>query len=316
VKLSVVCPVLNEELNIQAVIDFFIQAAPADKELLLIDGGSSDRTTEVILRNADRFPNVRLLHNVNTIVPFALNLAIPQCKGEYIVRLDGHSKYAPDYFERILEVFDKTGADIVGGPTRTAFRSSTQEAIAFAISHPVGIGGSRVHDEHYEGYSDSVTFGSWRREVFSKIGYFDVRLVRNQDDEFHYRAKSKGLKIYQSPLIKLYYFPRQDYKGLFKQYFQYGLYKPLVLKKIKSETKIRHLVPSLFALYLLIVWIIPLGWFKIIPLIAYILIVMAVAIRSRKTMLVKIKIMAALPVIHVAYGTGFIAGIFKLLKAS
>jgi len=312
--ISAVCPVLNEDQNIQELIDFFIQAEPKDKELILIDGGSNDRTVKIIEENAIKYPNIKLIHNPNKIVSYALNLAIPDCKGVYIVRLDGHSRYANDYFVAILKAFAKTGAGIVGGPTRTQYKTLTQEAIAFAISHPAGIGGSKVHDEFYEGYSDSVTFGSWKRDIFNITGLFDERLVRNQDDEFHYRAKSKGIKIYQSPDIKLYYSPRSSFSSLFKQYFQYGLYKPLVLKKIKSEIKTRHIVPAFFVLYILFsVFLAFYSIYFFAPLVVYALLIGFVSFFNTKSSRVRMRILVALPCLHIGYGSGFLLGLVKFM---
>lgn len=313
--ISVICPVLNEANNIQSLVDFFNYSKPASKEIIFVDGGSTDDTIGLIEKIMLINDRVRLLRNPDKYVSYALNLAIPKCKGEVIVRIDGHSHYSGDYFDRILQVFSESKADIVGGPTRTAYSSSTQEAIAFAISHPFGIGGSKVHDETYQGYTDSVTFGAWKRSVFEKTGLFDVQLIRNQDDEFHYRAKSMGLKIYQDPSIKLYYHPRNTFSTLFAQYFQYGLYKPLVLKKIKSEIKWRHLVPSMFFLYLIVCFLLAyFYWIIIIPLFVYIMLVITVSIKSDKSFLVKLKVMKALPIIHLSYGIGFLIGITKLTQ--
>jgi succinoglycan biosynthesis protein ExoA len=312
--ISVVCPVLNEAKNIQELIDFFIHAEPEDKELILIDGGSHDNTIKIIQANGTRYSNVKLLHNPHKIVPYALNLAIPICRGTYIVRLDGHSRYAHDYFLKILEAFSKSDAGIVGGPTRTQYTTLTQEAIAFAVSHPMGIGNSKVHNEKYEGYSDSVTFGAWKNSIFETTGLFDTRLVRNQDDEFHYRAKSRGIKIYQYPPIRLYYSPRSNFNSLFKQYFQYGLYKPLVLKKIKSEIKLRHLIPSLFVCYLIAGIFFMDYWFYFLPLALYGISNIYVSFFNIKSVSVKLRILMALPCIHVAYGIGFLLGILKTFR--
>ncbi|WKZ61640.1 MAG: glycosyltransferase family 2 protein [Cyclobacteriaceae bacterium] len=311
--ISVICPILNEAEHIQSLIDFFINSLPDEKELFLVDGGSTDGTLEIIGKNQEHHPEIHLLHNAKKVVPYALNLAIPNCVGKFIVRLDGHSVYSDDYFVKILETFARSGADIVGGPTRTRYKTSLQEAIAFSVTHPLGIGGSRVHDEKYEGFTDSVTFGAWKREVFEAVGLFDTQLVRNQDDEFHYRTKSLGFKIYQSPSIKLYYFPRSSITSLFKQYFQYGYYKPLVLRKVKSETKMRHLVPSIFVLYLLSLIGIH-SFLYFIPLILYLLLILSVSFASKKKWLVKLKILIAIPCVHVAYGSGFLLGISKLFS--
>lgn len=308
--ISIVCPVYNEEKYISGLLDYLVNVEPLEKEIFFIDGGSKDNTVAMIREAAAKNSGLHLLFNPKRYVPFALNLAIPQCKGDVIVRLDAHCTYANDYFLKILEVFDKTGADIVGGPTRTGYHTPVQQAVGYAISSRFGVGGSRVHQVNYAGESDSVTFGAWRKEIFSKTGLFDTRLKRNQDDEFHYRAKSLGKKIYQSPEIKLYYYPRSTVRSLFEQYFQYGNYKPLVLQKIKSEIKLRHVVPSIFVLYLIfipvLIWIHPsLAAF----LFLYIICLLFFSFRNAMPVKTKLLCLLVYPTLHIAYGLGFIKGL-------
>ncbi len=311
--LSVICPCFNEEDYIDGLLTFFIAAQPQEKELFLIDGGSTDRTKEIIKAYQIKHDNIYLLDNPDKIVPYALNKAIPKCTADKICRLDAHTKYADNYFEEILSTFDKVEADIVGGPTRTACKVPFQCAVAHAICTPFGVGNSQVHNIEYEGYSDSVTFGTWKKEIFEDVGLFDVRLVRNQDDEFHYRAKSKGKKIYQNPDIKLWYYPRSNFKGLFKQYYQYGLYKPMVLKKVNSEIKLRHLIPSCFLLYFISL---PATYFTpiwLLPLFLYMALNLYFSIKAKGNVLVKLCALSVYPALHISYGAGFIRGFFKKL---
>ena len=309
--LSVICPCFNEEEYIRGLLEFFISSKPADKELLLVDGGSQDKTKSIIKSYQENHQNIHLLDNPQKIVPYALNKAIPLCKADKIVRLDAHTKYAPDYFEKVIETFENVEADIVGGPTRTACKAPFQCAVAHAICTPFGVGNSQVHNVDYEGYSDSVTFGSWKKEIFAEVGMFDERLVRNQDDEFHYRAKSKGKKIYQNPEIKLWYFPRSNLKGLFKQYFQYGLFKPMVLKKVNSEVKLRHLIPSCFLLYFLSLPLAFVSWLWLIPLALYLLLDIVFALKAKGNLKVKLAALLVYPTLHVSYGAGFLRGLFR-----
>ncbi len=309
--ISIICPVYNEEKYIDALLTFLVLAEPVEKELFFIDGGSTDRTVAKIQHYANNVKGIFILHNPDQYVPFALNLAIPKCSGDVIVRLDAHCKYADDYFLKILEVFERTGADIVGGPTRTAYHSVIQQAIGYVISTPFGVGNSRVHQFEYEGETDSVTFGAWRKEIFNDTGLFDTRLKRNQDDEFHYRAKSIGKRIYQSPDIRLYYYPRASLSALFKQYLQYGYYKPLVIKKIKSEIKFRHLAPSLFVAYFiffpLLFWIHPTFG---IPMLLYMLLLLIFSFKNNLSLRGKLVCLATFPIIHFSYGLGFLRGLF------
>ncbi len=313
VVLSAICPTLNEERYIEQLLRFFVASRPLEKELLIVDGQSDDRTREIVAAWQRADPRIQLLSNPHRFVPHALNAAIPLCRGEYVVRLDAHTEYADDYFEQIVALFERTGADIVGGPTRTRAGTPTQAAVARAICTPFGMGNSRVHQEEFEGYTDSVTFGAWRRSVFATAGLFDTELIRNQDDEFHYRAKSRGLRIYQSPDIRLYYYPRSSLRGLARQYFEYGLYKPLVWKKVPGEWKLRHVIPSGFVLYLTLLpvflW---LTWLAVVPLAAYLAADVGFSLISPVRWRAKLLSLAVYPAIHVSYGVGFLVGIARL----
>ncbi|MEO8149856.1 MAG: glycosyltransferase family 2 protein [Bacteroidia bacterium] len=311
--LTAICPARNEEAFIENVIQFFLKAKPADKELFIVDGNSSDKTREIVSAYAKQYSNIHLLENPQQIVPFALNKAIKVSTGDPIVRLDAHTLYADDYFEKILETFAKTNADIVGGPMRAVGKTDFQKAVAYATSTKLGVGDSQFHDEHAEGYVDSVYLGAWRRNIFNEVGYFDEQMKRNQDDEFHYRAKSFGKKIYLNPEIKSQYFPRDSFSKLFKQYFEYGLYKPLVLRKVKSEIKLRHIVPSLFVLYLLLLPVSAylLNEFALLPLLIYFALAILFAIRNKSGRTEKLFSMIIYPVLHIAYGSGFLIGLIR-----
>jgi succinoglycan biosynthesis protein ExoA len=311
--LTVICPVRNEEAFIENVIHFFINSKPQDKELFIVDGNSTDRTREIVLSYSSIHSNIHLLHNPQRIVPFALNKAIKESSGDPIVRLDAHTLYADDYLEKILETFQKSNADIVGGPMRAVGKTGFQKAVAYATSTKLGVGDSQFHDETSAGFVDSVYLGAWKREIFKEVGYFDEQMKRNQDDEFHYRAKSFGKKIYLNPEIKSEYFPRDTFQKLFKQYFEYGLYKPLVLRKVKSEIKLRHLIPALFVLYLLTLCfsVYVFGWFALLPLLAYFALAILFAIKNNGNMMEKIYCIIIYPTLHISYGSGFLAGLFK-----
>jgi len=311
--ISVICPVYNESAYIKKLLEFYTHALPADKELILVDGNSTDDTCVIIKEYIQKRDDIRLLDNPKRIVPYALNKAIEAAKGDIIIRLDAHTDYAPDYFEKILETFKNTDADIVGGPMRIAKGNTVQNAIGYATCTAFGVGNSSFHFPDYEGYTDSVYLGAWKKSIFKTTELFDVAFKRNQDDEFHYRAKSLGFKIYQHPDIKLYYHPRSNFSLLFKQYYQYGLYKPLVLKKIKSALSIRHLIPAGFVLYLISLpfyFIIPF-YIGLLPLMFYLLGDLFFTARANKPIGEMLAIMLVYPILHISYGLGFIQGLIK-----
>lgn len=319
--LSVVCPVFNEELHIDAVIQFFLAAEPFEKELYIIDGGSTDKTVEMVKQYAEAHTNIHLIHNPEKFVPQALNRVIPLCKGTYIVRLDAHTEYDASYFKEILDTFERTGASIVGGPMRAIGVSPTQKAIAHATSTPFGVGDSSFHYDDVEGEADSVYLGAWKKNIFDKTGLFDTKFVRNQDDEFHYRAKSLGFKIWLNPKIKSYYYPRSNLKTLWRQYYQYGLYKPMVLSKIKDSMRLRHLIPSLLFLYILVSpFIVAIAFLYsalfftlLLPMVLYVVLDFYYAFKCKDGMVSQIKCLMVFPVLHLSYGVGFLRGILKIV---
>ena len=310
--ITVICPTYNEEAYIGDVIKFFINAPPIDKELLVIDGGSEDETTNIVKEFCNENNRIRLILNESKYVPFALNLGLKLSSGDPIIRLDAHTRYEHNYFEKIIETFKSSKADIVGGAMNAVGISNFQKSVAFTTSTKFGVGDSKIHQRSYRGESDHVYLGAWRRKLFDEIGYFDERLKRNQDDEFHYRARSLGKRIHLNPEIKSYYYPRDSFIKLINQYFQYGLFKPIVLKKIRSEAKIRHLIPSLFTIYILLVPLVFISVFYLVPLFVYLFFDLYFSLQAKTNVKVVVLSMFVYPIRHLSYGFGFLKGLLKL----
>ena len=245
-----------------------------------------------------------------------MNECISRAKGDYIVRLDAHTEYAPDYFTKVVETFEQTGAEIVGGPMRAKGRTPFQRAVAVCTSTGFGVGDSKFHDDTASGFTDSVYLGAWKKNIFENTGMFDVAMLRNQDDQFHYRAKSKGMKIYLNPEIRSWYYPRSTLKSLMKQYFQYGLFKPLVVKKVRSEIKPRHLIPSAFVLYLVSIPVMffIIGWIAMLPMILYLALDVYFSFTKQSQISEKLKSLMIYPALHISYGSGFLLGLSNTLR--
>jgi GT2 family glycosyltransferase len=128
------------------------------------------------------------------------------------------------------------------------------------MSHPLGVGNALHRYANYEGYVESAQFPAIRRWVFDRIGMFDERLVRNQDDEFNYRIRQAGGKIYVSPRVRYQYFVRADVGRLFTQHFQYGFWRIPVIEKHRRPTTLRQLAPTLFYVLCMALAIVGFWW--------------------------------------------------------
>ncbi len=251
--LTIVVACRNESQAITPFLDSLVSQDMSGFrwEAIIADGMSTDDTVEQVLAFSRRHPNIRLIHNPEQIVATGLNRAIQSAAGEFIIRMDAHTRYAPDYCRRCVSALLETGADNVGGPARTEVRTLKQRAIAAAYHSRFSTGGARFHDTSFKGWVDTVPYGCWRKSIFSSIGLFDEALVRNQDDEFNLRTIRAGGKIWQDPEILSWYSPRSTFGALFRQYFQYGFWKVAVIRRHRVPGSWRHLVPSLFVLFTL-----------------------------------------------------------------
>ncbi|MFT3859607.1 MAG: glycosyltransferase family 2 protein [Aquabacterium sp.] len=250
---SVIVPCRNEQGHIEA----FCQSVAAQRipegwqlEVLIADGLSDDGTRERLAAWCAQNPRFVMLDNPGRIVSCGLNQCIARARGEFIVRLDVHTVYADDYIAQCLATWQRTGADNVGGPWKAQGaegpKGVVQRAVAAAFQSRLVAGGALSRDLAYEGEVDTVYLGAWPRETFERFGSFDESLVRNQDDEHNLRIHKGGGRIWQSAAIRSTYFPRASKMDVFRQYRQYGYWKPFVMKKHGQAAAFRHLVPGAF----------------------------------------------------------------------
>lgn len=326
-SVSIICPIYNEARHIGAMIDSVLhQDYPKERmEVLFIDGMSTDGTREIVADYHKRYPQLRLVDNPHRVVPYALNEGIRQSTGEVIVRLDAHCRYPDNYVSRLVEELFALKADNVGGVWRShpARDTAVCVAIAEAGSHPFGVGGShhRIGASHTQ-QTDTVPFGCYHREIFDRLGLFDEDLIRNQDDEFNGRITLGGGKIFIIPDVVIDYAARETMTKMRKMYYQYGLFKPLVNKKLGSAATIRQFFPALFVAGLVLGAVLSalVGWiaciyFSVIALylLAGLYIGAQKAVRWRKPSLLWLMPYTFLN-IHLSYGIGYIKGIVKVKR--
>lgn len=312
--LTVCVPVYNESRFIDRLISSLMNAAPDEKEIILIDGGSTDDTISKIKSWQKVYPQLRLVINDLKYVSHGFNKAYRDITSDYIALLGAHAAYPDNYFEKGVEILKSGLADAVGGTLKQDGRTEKGKIIAQCMSSKFGVGNTEFRTSREKKYVPSVAMAIYKKSVFESIGLLDEELIRNQDDEFHYRMNARGLKILMDPEMELTYFVRDDFASLWSQYYHYGLFKPLVLKKVNSGFRLRHIIPALFVLYIVAAPLLFLmSPVTALPLILYIMLALLFSIRISLKPKKLTQAFIAFTVLHISYGLGFIVGIKKIL---
>ncbi|HEX5044850.1 MAG TPA: glycosyltransferase family 2 protein [Candidatus Polarisedimenticolaceae bacterium] len=317
---SIVVPLLDEEATIERLARSLLdQTYPHDRyEILMADGGSRDRTLEV-LRREDREGRVRVLENPGRTAPAALNVLLSAAQGEIVTRVDGHSFVAADYLERIVEVMEATGESVVGGPVQMEADTPFRRALVTALYAPVGVGSVPYRTLRARAHVESLQTGSFRREVLDRVGPFDESLAVVEDLDMNTRIRKAGYRLLLDPSIRFWYVPRGSLSSLWRQIFTVGRVKAWILQKHPDIFKLKYVLPSLLVLAMAVACALALfapGRARALAL-AFLALYAGAIFGFALSRLPGLgagclRLLAILPTLHVGYGLGFLRGVLDL----
>jgi glycosyltransferase involved in cell wall biosynthesis len=330
-KVAVIIPTLNEERFIERCFDSVIhQTFPfKDMDVMVIDGGSTDNTCQIVSSLYKKYSNVRLIHNPGKIQSIAFNIGVQESTAPFIVRLDAHTTYSREYIEECLRAYSATKEELgfspellgnVGGVWLIRPQNSTLIAEASAILNQVrfGIGGASFRVGGTAGCVDTVPFGCFPRKVIETVGGMREDLARGEDNEINSRIRKAGYKVYFNPKVVCTYFSRATICANVKQMYANGLSIGRLLYLDRDSVRFRHLVPLAFVMAIIGSMVLGFISYPMFILLAIILGVylltsaIATILACRKF---GWKYIFVLPIlfflVHISYGLGTIIGITK-----
>ena len=231
IDVSVLIPVCNEARVIrETVAAMRAQDHPGTIELLFMDGCSDDETRSILEELAAGDPLLRVFHNPGRTIPYGLNIGLAHARGEYVVRMDAHTLYPPNYVSAGIARLQQGDVEWVSGPPIPYGRSAGARRVAMALGSRLGNGGAGKWmdggpDKPEIELKTTVFAGVWRREVLLAHGGWDEGSTVSEDVELAARFVAAGQRIVCVPAMGARYLPRESLAGVWQQYHRFGYFR-------------------------------------------------------------------------------------------
>lgn len=321
---SVAVVAYNEEKTLPGLLkELVAQDYPHDKmEILLIDSCSSDGTRRVMeefASAADGFKRVAVFTNEKKILPSGCNLMLENYTGDAIVRIDAHASVPADFIRKNVEVL-QSGEMVSGGRRPNVIIDPTPWKNTLLAAEQSMFGSSIASYRRSEArtYVDSIFHGMYRREVYDKVGPYDERLARTEDNDMSYRIRKAGFKMCYDPNIVSYQHTRSSLKLMLRQKYLNGYWIGKTMGIQPKCFSLFHFVPFAFILGILCTSLLALlGW----PLLgglmwalyALLMIVFTVMeLISNGFSWSKLLLPALFFLLHICYGWGTLVGLIEM----
>ncbi|MBU1599897.1 glycosyltransferase family 2 protein [bacterium] len=204
-KLSVVIPVYNEELTIKEVIDK-VMAVPIDKEIIVVDDGSTDRTPEILKESRDK---VTIIYNslINIGKGAAIRIGFEHIKGDVVIIQDGDLELDPSEYPRIVGPIMEGKADVVYGSRFLGEKGRKETSLVNYLANKLLTFLTNVL------YKTNITdmetaYKCFRADVIKKMRLKSIGF--EIEPELTAKALRLGYKIYEVPIS---YHPRRIEEG-------------------------------------------------------------------------------------------------------
>lgn len=243
---TIVVPTLNEERYIEACLRSLIDSVRDIRcEILVVDGGSSDRTVELATMMPPGPVAISVLHNPKRLQSAALNLAAALASPEatVLVRADAHARYPTDFIRTCVEALIDHDATSVVVPMLTEGHAGMQRAVAAVQNSRLGNGGAVHRIGGSSRFVDHGHHAAFDRVFFRRIGGYDETFSHNEDAEFDLRAARAGGRIWICSEATVAYYPRDTLDGVAKQYARHGRGRAKTLLLHRLWPKFRQVAP-------------------------------------------------------------------------
>ena len=188
-SITVVIPCWNAEKWISRAIESALAHTWPEKEIIVVDDGSTDGSLDIIRRFDGR---IRWDTGPNRGACYARNRGLALSTSDYILFLDADDYINPNTLQHWAATASESFADIIIGPFAYE-RDNMRRNPERSIRHPVTT--RTILQQWLEGWFTPPCAILWRRSFLGSIGGWDVTAPRNQDGELMLRALILGARV-------------------------------------------------------------------------------------------------------------------------
>jgi len=219
-KVSFITTVLNEESSIESFLNSISKQSVSPNEIIIVDGGSNDNTTDIIRDFSARANKSKI--NINLIIKkgnraVGRNEAIKVANGDIIACSDAGNTLDTKWIKNIIEPFKKIKkVEVVAGYYKGNASTTFEKCLVpYVLLMP-----DRVDEREFLPATRSIAF---KKKVWEKFGGFEEKFSHNEDYLFSRKLKENNVYIVFSKNAVVYWTPRKNFKESFTMFFRFAL---------------------------------------------------------------------------------------------
>lgn len=310
-KYSFIIPVYNRPDEVDELLDSIAKQTIRDFEVIIVEDGSTITCCDVAYKYKDQM-DIRYYDKTNSGPGQSRNYGAERSNGEMLIILDSDCILPPHYLEEVEKELNHQPTDAFGGPDRSHHSfTPMQKAISYSMTSFFTTGGIRGGKKKLDKfYPRSFNMGV-KADVYKALGGFSAMRF-GEDIDFSTRIIKNGYTSRLFPKAWVYHKRRTDLKKFFKQVYNSGIARINLTKRHPGTLKLVHLLPALFTLGVLALFILGFWWHSCwIPIVFYAAIVCIDSTTQNHSLKIGIYSVAATFVQLIGYGSGFLAAFWE-----
>lgn len=308
VSIIIPCKELDDDLI--KCVDYCKKVDYSPKEIIILPDHADTKMEGVkIITTGKVYPSIKR------------NIGIKSSRGEILAFIDSDAFPSKEWIQNAVSILAEPDVAIIGGPNILPNDSSLYEQVSYEVLYSK-LGVFSLYPKKKYKYVGTYLYSEVpasnlliKRAVFNKVGGFDAKMLTAEDAKVCWGVRKWGYKIVYSENVKVYHKVRRLFLPQIKRMIVLGSNRARLIKENVRFANVVYFLPSAFTLFIILgaflsFFITYLFYFYLLVITTYFLIVLTVA-KNAETLKKSFLMFLAFPLIHLAYGVGFIKGMLK-----